>query len=119
MFKRFTSFTDDEFVQYLNGSGTYFVMCHDGAMPDVAESNLSLRSDSSQDLQANEEGQILLRERKESASSPSAGHLRKVKFRAMILWFMGNRYNIALINELHCADSKVSPPVLLSRYISF
>jgi len=108
VFKRFTSFTDDEFVQYLNESGTYFVMCHDGAMPDATGSNLALRSDSSQDLKAYEEDQMLLHETKNSASSSSAGRLRKVNLRAMILWFTGNRYNVALINELQCAGSKVS-----------
>jgi len=46
MCKRFTSFTDDEFVQYLNESGAYFVMCHDGAMLDAAGLNSALRSDS-------------------------------------------------------------------------
>ncbi|KAJ6267400.1 hypothetical protein PSV08DRAFT_411783 [Bipolaris maydis] len=107
MFKRFNSFTDDEFVKYLNESGTYFVMCHDGAMPDAAKSNsAALRSDSGQDLKACEGDRMFLRETKNSASSPSAGHLHKVNLRAMILWFMSNRYNVALINELQCADSK-------------
>ncbi|KAJ5042660.1 hypothetical protein J3E72DRAFT_253800 [Bipolaris maydis] len=116
MFKRFNSFTDDEFVKYLNESGTYFVMCHDGAMPDAAKSNsAALRSDSGQDLKACEGDRMFLRETKNSASSPSAGHLHKVNLRAMILWFMSNRYNVALINELQCADSKASLPVLLSR----
>jgi hypothetical protein len=119
MFKRFTSFTDDEFVQYLSESGTHFVMCHDGAMPDAAESNPALRSDSGQDPKAYEEDQMLLRETKNSAPSPSVGQLRKVNLRAMILWFMSNRYSVALINELQCADSKVSLSVLLSRYVSF
>jgi hypothetical protein len=119
VFKRFNSFTDDEFVQYLNESGNYFVMCHDGAMPNAAGSNPPLRSDSRQALQGYEDDQMLLREKKDSASSPSAERLCKVTLRAMILWFMGNRYNLALINELHCADSKVSLQVLLLRYISF
>ncbi|KAI0617933.1 Dead deah box helicase like protein [Pyrenophora tritici-repentis] len=149
IFKRFTSFTDDEFVQYLNESGTYFVMCHDGAMPDAAEmstsksswldsyrlqitdhslgratvheplyyaggSNSALRSDSDQDLKAYEEDQMLLRETKNSASSLSAGRLRKVNLRAMILWFMSNRYNVALINELQCVDSKAMIVILES-----
>jgi len=115
MFKRFTSFTDDEFVQYLNESGAYFVMCHDGAMLDAAGSNSALRSDSGQDLKAYEEDRMLLHETNNSTSSPSAGRLRKVNLRAMILWFISNRYNVALINELQCADSKVCLPVLLSR----
>ncbi|KAH7409767.1 DEAD/DEAH box helicase-like protein [Phaeosphaeria sp. MPI-PUGE-AT-0046c] len=92
--KRFNSFMDDDFWQYLNQSGTYFVMCHDGAMPDATESSPTLRSDSKQDLQAYEKDQMNLR--------------------AMILWFMGNRYDVALINELHCADSKVTTVILES-----
>jgi hypothetical protein len=119
VFKRFTSFTGDKFVQYLQESGIYLVLCHDGAMPDAAGSDSPLRSDSKQNLQPYEEDQELLRESKDSASSPSAGRLHQVNLRAMILWFMGLRYNVALINELHCADSKVWHQVLLSRYIWF
>jgi hypothetical protein len=106
-------------VQYLKESGIYFVMCHDGAMPDAAGSDPPLRSDDKQDLQTYEEDRTLLRETKDSVSSPSAGRLRQVNLRAMILWFLGNQYNIALINELHCANSKVRCQVLLSRYVSF
>ncbi|KAH8622007.1 putative helicase [Alternaria alternata] len=113
-FKRFTSFTDDEFVQYLDESGTYFVMCHDGAMVDASGSNLALRSDSGQDLKSYEEDQVLPRETKNSASSPSTGHLRKINLRAMILWFMSNRHSVALINELQCTDSKTMAVVLES-----
>lgn len=115
VFKRFASFTDDKFMRYLNESGTYFVMCHDGAMPNTAGSMQPLYPDNRQDLQAYDEDQMLLHETKETASSLSAGHLGKVQFRAMILWFMGNQYNVALINELQCADSKVSRPGLLSN----
>jgi hypothetical protein len=119
VFKRFTSFTDDEFVQYLTESGIYFVMCHDGAMLDATGSDSPLRSDSKQDLQRYEEDPTLLRETKDSTSSPSAGRLRQVNLRTMILWFMDNQYNVALINELHCADSKVRRRVSLSHYVSF
>jgi hypothetical protein len=118
IFKRFTSFTDDEFVQYLSESGTYFVMCHDGTMSNAAGPIPPLHPNSRQDLQAHEEDQMLLCETKELASSLSAGRHRKLNFRAMILWFMGRRYNVALINELHCADSKVCRPVLLSHCMS-
>lgn len=105
-------------MQYLSESGTYFVMCHDGAMPNAAVSNPPLHSDSRQDLQAYEEDQILLRKTKVPPSSLCTERLRKVDFRAMILWFMGNRYNIALINELHCTDSKVSRSILLLHFMS-
>jgi hypothetical protein len=119
VFKRFTPFTGDEFIQYLQESGIYFVMCHDGAMPDAAVSDSPLRSDSKQDLRTYEEDVEFLRETKDSASSASAGRLHQVNLRAMILWFMDNRYNVALINKLHCADSKVWRQVLLSLYIWF
>jgi ATP-dependent RNA helicase DDX60 len=72
--KRFCAYTDAEFVQYLNESGTLFVMCHDGAMPE----------DSSRFTRA-----------------------LKVSLRAMISWFICNKFNVALINELRCSDSKV------------
>jgi hypothetical protein len=117
VFKRFTSFRDDDFVQYLKDSGIYFVMCHDGAIPDAAGPNSPLRSDSKQDLQADEEDQTLLRETKDSTCSPSTRRLHQVNLRAMILWFMGNQYNVALVNELHCVDSKVRRQVLLSCHI--
>jgi hypothetical protein len=107
VFKRFTSFTGDEFIQYLQESGIYFVMCHDGAMADAAVSDSPLRSESKQDLRTYEEDEEFLRGTKDSASSASVGRLHQVNLRAMILWFMDNRYNVALINELHCADSKV------------
>jgi hypothetical protein len=75
VFKRFTSFTGDEFIQYLQESGIYFVMCHDGAMPDAAVSDSLLRLDSKQDLRTYEEDVEFLREIKDSASSASAGRL--------------------------------------------
>ncbi|RYN78121.1 hypothetical protein AA0119_g13556, partial [Alternaria tenuissima] len=112
--KRFTSFMDDEFVQYLNDSGTYFVMCHDGAMPDASRSHLALRSDGGEDLESYEDDQVLPRETKNSASSSSTGRLRKQNLRAMILWFISNRYNVALINELQCTDSKTMVVILES-----
>lgn len=90
-------------------------------MVDASGSNLALRSDSGQDLKSYEEDQVLPRETKNSASSPSTGHLRKINLRVMILWFMSNRHNVALINELQCTDSKVSvhAHALLSRYFLF
>lgn len=87
--KRFASFTDAEFVQYLNESGTLFVMCHDGAMPE------------------------------DSVAFSHASHLRKVNLRTMISWFIGNQFNVALINELRCSDSKVCYHMLLPRYVLF
>jgi hypothetical protein len=89
-------------------------MCHDGTMSNAAGPIPPLHPNSRQDLQAHEEDQMLLCETKELASSLSAGRHRKLNFRAMILWFMGHRYNVALINELHCADSKAMTVILES-----
>jgi hypothetical protein len=119
VFRRFTTFTDQEFLQYLKQNGIYFVMCHDGAILDTAGSNSPRRSDSTQDLQAYEEDRTLLHGTRDSASSLSAGRHRQINLRAMILWFMSNQYNVALINELHCADSKVSRQIILWHHISF
>jgi hypothetical protein len=119
MFKRFVSFTNVDFVRHLNESGAYFVMCHDGAMPDTAESNRLLRSRGKNDTLANEEAQPLAHGTKDSTSPTSTRRLRKVSLRTMIRWFMKSRYNVALINELHCVDSKVSHLAILSRHISF
>jgi hypothetical protein len=101
MITRFASFTDAKFVQYLNESGTYFVMCHDGAMPDTAESQEPLCTNIKKGLQAH------------VGCRSCAERIRKVNLRAMISWFIGNQYNVALINELRCADSKVSYSIAL------
>lgn len=105
--KRFISFTNAEFIEYLNDSGTYFIMCHDGAKTSAVRSSPTLQLDSGHDLQAQGKDQLSLHGLKESASSLSAARHQRISFRGMILWFIGNRCNVALINELHCADSKV------------
>lgn len=87
--KRFASFTDAVFVQYLDESDPLFVMCHDGAMAE------------------------------DSVASSCATHLRKVNLRAMLSWFISNQFNVALINELRCSDSKVCYLFVLPRYVLF
>jgi hypothetical protein len=105
--RRFNSFRDAEFTQYLKESGIYFVMCHDGAMPDAAESKKPLHSDTKEHSQAHVNCQMLTPATENSAISSRAEYLRRVSLRAMISWFISKQYNVALLNELSFSDSKV------------
>jgi ATP-dependent RNA helicase DDX60 len=89
---RFASFTSSDFKQYLNDTGALFVMCHDGAMPENT-TKLSMKS-----LTIGDEDRALAEDEERR---------RKVKFRAMISWFICRQYNIALTNELQFLDSRV------------
>ena len=90
----FTTEQDDSFREYLKTSGVYFVMCHDGANP------LPLSTDTSDTLSlgATEE------ERAEIEAHETS---RRIVFRRMICWLIHESYNVALINGLEWADTKV------------
>lgn len=87
----FASEQDAAFREYLKSTGVYFVMCHDGANP------VSLSTDPSL-IGATEE---------EQAEIDAQETSRKVAFRAMICWLMNESYNVALLNGLEWADTKV------------
>ena len=87
----FLSFGDPKFRQYLNTSGVYFVMCHDGANP--------VRPTQDPSIQAKSGAERTQIERREKS--------RKVAFRAMICWLINEGFNVALINGLEWADTKV------------
>jgi hypothetical protein len=106
-------------VRYLKESGTYFVMCHDGAISDTPDSKIPLMLGIKHDLLAHDGRQMLTRTTDNATISSCPERLRKVNLRAMISWFISMMYNVALINELQCTDSKVSCGVTLSRLISF
>ena len=80
---RFTSLNDANFGKYLESSGIYFVMCHDGAHTQ-AMSN-----------------------KKDEVLNASEGIWSKVALRKMIRYFITSGFNIALINGLEVRDTKV------------
>ena len=88
----FASEQDANFSEYLKTTGVYFVMCHDGAIPTPQPTKMSLSG-------ADEE---------EQANIDAHETSRKVAFRMMICWLLNQSYNVALINELEWADTKVA-----------
>ena len=88
----FTSEQDTAFRDYLKSTGVYFVMCHDGANPGPLSTNPS--------TSGVKEGESLRIDAQETS--------RKIAFRSMICWLINEGYNVALINGLEWADTKVS-----------
>lgn len=88
----FTNEYDKAFREYLKASGVYFVMCHDGANP-VPLSTYTLSSRATEEEQAEIDAQ-------ETS--------RRLAFRRMIGWLISQSYNVALINGLEWADTKVA-----------
>ena len=88
----FTSEQDTSFRGYLKATGVYFVMCHDGANPVPISTDPSLSG-----VTEEEQAEIVALETS-----------RKVAFRSMIYWLMNESYNVALINGLEWADTKVA-----------
>ena len=71
-------------------SGTYFIMCHDGAR---APNNFEIQY---------------------SAEESSYWNRQKSRFRSMIWRFMSLGFNVALANGLQIRDTKVCPGLCLS-----
>ncbi len=92
----FQSLTEPRFQQYLNASGVYFVMCHDGANP----------------VPASQDPLILVKSEAERTRIEHQETSRKVAFREMICWLINQGYNAALINGLEWADTKVMTMVV-------
>ena len=88
----FASERDTAFRDYLESTGIYFVMCHDGANPAPISNNPPLSG-------ADEE---------ENAKVDAQEMSRKIAFRAMICLLMSKGYNVALINGLEWVDTKVA-----------
>lgn len=94
----FESIHDSDFEHYLNASGVYFMLCHDGAIPaNVGEELPPLDEDKAGKLRVEAEEFV-----------------RKVMFRGMILSLIKRGYNVALINGLEWMDTKVG----FSSYLS-
>ena len=93
----FASEQDKAFREYLESTGAYFVMCHDGANSVPLSTDLSSPG-------ATEE---------EQADIDAQERSRRVAFRSMICWLINESYNVALINGLEWADTKVTVPLVL------
>ncbi len=87
----FRSYFDPRFQQYLHASGVYFVMCHDGANP----------------VPASQDHLILAKSEAERTQIEHEETSRKLALRTMICWLIRQGYNVALINGLEWADTKV------------
>lgn len=81
----FSSVNDPTFKEYLVSSGTYFIMCHDGAR---APNHVEIEH---------------------SAEQAGFWNRQKSTFRRMIGQFMSLDFNVALVNGLEIRDTKVCP----------
>lgn len=79
----FSSVHDPTFENYLESSGIYFIMCHDGAHTPIKSGM------------------------KHSVLGASNESWRKVAFRKMIRQFISLGFNVALVNGLEVRDTKV------------
>lgn len=112
----FQSLHCEEFAQYLEQTGIYFIMCHDGALPVPTEIG-NIRNDSwNEGDESSTENGI-----GDSAGDASAGranndnsawYINKAALRRMIYWFVGRGYNIALVNGIAWRDTKIITVVL-------
>jgi hypothetical protein len=79
----FPSLEDVAFQEYLETSGIYFAMCHDGSLAISGPQGVAKTVDESVDK------------------------LRKVALRSTIRHFVTSGFNVALINGLETKDTKV------------
>ena len=102
--RAFQSVQSPVFLRYLRASGAYFLMGHDGsnAIPTSQDSSIESKTDD------------------EKQSVEYQETRRKVLFRMMIYALIDQGYNVALVNGLEWADTKVgrkyfsvSIPILL------
>ena len=107
-FHHFQSLDDNRFRQFLYASDAYFVMIHDGAVSGYFQSKaptfLELKRELDRTLNSyqkpEEHGGTDL-------DVPTRTIISKYWLRVMISWFLSNKYNVALINEMQFLDSKV------------
>ncbi|GAB7364637.1 hypothetical protein MBLNU230_g5440t1 [Neophaeotheca triangularis] len=91
----FDSYDGEQFGQYLNETGVYFIMCHDGA-------HATQRT-----------GKFI--NKKQDSLAPDSHSSQRVGLRQMILKFATTGYNVALVNGLEWRDTKVMTMVLERR----
>ncbi|KAL8664973.1 MAG: hypothetical protein Q9168_007806 [Polycauliona sp. 1 TL-2023] len=87
----FSSVLDPAFQNYLNASGAYFIMTHDGANPSPPSKDSRLK-----------------RHKLDLPSVEREEHRRRLMFRTTIFAVIDRGYNIALIDGLEWMDTKVS-----------
>lgn len=112
----FRDYRDQEFVDYLASSGTYFFMCHDGALSSRvlgvvdgggSESDVSTESEGPKASGDDADG---AEDAGDGVKMPTSELLARSGFRSMIHWFICRGYNVALLNTLECRDTKVCLP---------
>lgn len=96
---RFRSYQDPAFVEYVDKSGLYFVMCHDGAsatmrLPDLPDDAPGKKAS----------GDVA----KMPQTVTKSEKQRRQVFRKMIFWFISRGINVALTNSVEWHDTKVS-----------
>ncbi|PLN77281.1 hypothetical protein BDW42DRAFT_198545 [Aspergillus taichungensis] len=94
--KRFKTYKCQQFEDYLASVGAYFIMCHDGASTEAAKGlHLTLDGDSDS----------MLLSYPSARDSPAWS--TAILLRSMIHWSICHGYNVALLNNLECHDTKV------------
>lgn len=94
----FPSITSDDFVEYLNTTEFYFILCHDGA------SSKALRKRHLLDKSLNA--------LEDEHHDPDEEVRKKVIFRQIIYWSMAQGSSIVLINGLEFQDARIIATVL-------
>lgn len=110
-FYRFDSLDGKEFRRFLDVSDAYFVMIHDGAVAG----QLQFRGTNISQLETELDNIVdIFRKTEEPAGGnlepPTRTATSRFRLRLMIAWFITNKYNVALINEVQLLDSKVWYP---------
>ena len=95
----FHSPQDSDFHEYIETTGVYFVMCHDGASADPIDTPA-------------------IGQNQDTASIGTQEKSRKVGFRSMIFKLIRRGYNIALINGLEFIDTKVKSSPIFSSWLN-
>ena len=114
----FGSYETPAFKEYLQESGTYFFMCHDGSSSEVETT-----TDSDSESDSTIEFENLGADDEDDTDSEEAYRWIPMNthiwdFRIMINWFIRQRYNIALIDGLECRDTKVSSLLITVEWAS-
>ncbi|KAJ9659560.1 hypothetical protein H2201_007309 [Coniosporium apollinis] len=119
--KTFSSVDCSAFAKYLEQTGLYFIMCHDGAVPvskaanqveDVSEDSDEDLADSDDDDSEDEDSEDDATSQEDSDDEATEDVPGKNVLRHMIFWCIRRGYNVALVNGLEWRDTKVITVVL-------
>ncbi|PLB45008.1 DEAD/DEAH box helicase [Aspergillus steynii IBT 23096] len=106
--RSFDAYECSDFRGYLSSVGAYFLMCHDGAFSGLQP----LKDESSEDEDEDEGEEYYVSPGEPIVDVASPIRHTSILLRKMILWFVSNGYNIALISMLECRDTKVMATIL-------